>query len=206
MKTIGLLATLFLFPSYGAGTVLFVKGEAFINKEIAKKGSIVKDGDQLKTQSGSLLLAKFDEGSTIKMNEQSEVKVSLSQSKGKKSLFGLIRGTSFFKLDPSAKAKMGVKTKKASMAVRGTEFFVAIMEKDDFMCVKEGRVLVQDKNKKRVTVKEGQGVSIGSSVSKPSFLPWTANLNWKLNPKDKDLENSVRIEEQYKSPLEQDYD
>ncbi len=206
MKIIGLIFLLSTSPLFAAGKVLFLKGEVTLNSKALKKDDTLSDGDMLKTGEKSVVLVKFDEGSTIKLNEKSEVKVNLSQTKGKKSLFSMLRGTSFFKLDPEAKAKLGVKTKRASLAVRGTEFFVAIMDNDDFMCVRKGAVLVQDKAKKRVLVKEGQGVSIGKAVSKPSFLPWTEGLNWKLDSKEGDLENKVNIQEQYKSPLEQDYD
>ena len=100
-----------------------------------------------------------------------------------------------------------MRTKKAAMGVRGTQFFVGYTKADVFMCVNKGSVwVVGAKEKKQVTVKEGEGVRVGSKVSDPTFLPWTKNLNWKLDSAFGNLENDAKIEETYKDALSQDYD
>ncbi|MEC7276889.1 MAG: FecR family protein [Bdellovibrionota bacterium] len=208
MKLLILLSLFLPSFSFASGKVLFVKGNVTINKSKPKKGSTVKEGDIISTTKNGLILVKFASGSTLKVNKESEVKVQLYKPESKSTLFSLIKGSGFFRQDPKVKGKLNVKTRFGAMGVRGTQFFVSYgaQKKDVFMCVNKGSVWVKDKTKKVTAVNEGEGVVVGQSTSKPQFLPWTKNLNWRLDPSEGELENSAKIEESYKNPLRQDYD
>ncbi len=205
------LCVIFSFDLLASGSAFYLKGQTFLNSGVLTKVSVIKEGDLIKTGAKSLALIKFNSGSTIKINENSEVKVSVLKPANNNTLLSLIKGSSFFKKDPKLSGKLNVKTKTATLGVRGTEFFVSYGKKlkdDVFMCVNEGSVFVTTDNKKGTIVKEGEGVNISSSkkISRPKFLPWTKDLNWSLNPKTKNLENDASIEEKYGDPLLQDYD
>ncbi len=211
LQFLAISAIAFSHHAIANGNILVAKGEAILNNQTLKKSDIVKQGDIIKTGKSSLVLIKFDTGATIKVNQNSELKISIYRPKSKQTLVSLIKGSSFFKKDPKVNGKLNVKTRLATMAVRGTQFFVSYgkdLKDDVFMCVNKGSVLVSSDNKKGTIVKEGEGVNISSKrqVSRPRFLPWTKDLNWNLNPKDKNLENSASIEEKYGDPLVQDYD
>jgi len=193
------------------GQVLLLKGKVTLNNKPLVKSDTIHQGDRIKTSSSSLVLLKFSTGTTLKINQNSQIEISLLQISSNSTLISLIKGSTFFKKNPKVKGKLNVKTKFASMAVRGTQFFVSYGKKsidDIFMCVNKGSVWVASGQKRRALVNQGEGVNISSNklISKPTFLPWTKDLNWSLNPKDKTLENSAEIEEKYGNPLSQDYD
>lgn len=212
MKT--LIFTLFLISNTHAqtiGKVLFSKGDVFFKKSKdskavpAKKGSTFSDKSIFKTGKGSLAVLSLNSGSKIKVNQNSQIIVS-------KEAAGLTKGSSFFeilksKVRKNKKIKYRVKTKHASMGVRGTQFFVSLGNKNDsWMCVNEGLVEVKSKDNKTVLVKEGEGVKVSKSVSDPKPLPWTKRLNWEMEGNLKEIENKVNIEDAYQDLLDQDYD
>jgi len=209
-----LFCFLFMVQLMANGQIIYLKGNATINENKAQKSATVNLGDTLRTNEQSILIVKLDTGTTLKINENSELKVTELNLKANKTLIHLIKGSSFFKKDPNQLGKLNITTNVASLGVRGTEFFVSYgLEKADhvFMCVKTGSVYVsskseQEKDGKIVNAGEGVQVSSLSKISDPRFLPWTKNLNWNLDPKSKSLENKVKIDESYGDPLRQDYD
>ena len=213
MKINVVLFLVFLSVSaFAESNILFKKGEILLNGSALKDRPNIKVGDLIETKENSLILIKFETGSTLKINANSKVEVQKIEKKTKKSLISLLKGSSFFRLDPKVKGKLNIKTKNASVGVRGTEFFVSYSKNDSvFTCVHKGSIWVSaDQNKmkmKATIVKEGEGLSVSKDerVSKPRFLPWTKNLNWSLDPSDKDLENSAKIDESYLNTLEEDY-
>jgi|GEM_PF-1713582 len=201
------------FSVFSAGKVIYTKGEVLINGKVIKKNHIFKKGDTLSTNATGLAIAKFDNGSTVKVEENSQIKLEVYLAKKRASQFSLIKGSSFFELDPKAKGKLSVRAREVAMGVRGTLFFVSFGQKekkDVYMCVNKGKVAIKGKNQKRsVLVKEGEGVVVpkGEVSSKPTPLPWTKSLNWKLDPNEtEDLDNKAVIQESYSNPLERDYD
>ena len=206
-----LICGLSSISSYANSHALYIKGTVTINNKALDKNKVIKAGDIISTSKDSLALIKLDTGATIKINESSSLKISIHKPKTNTTLVQLIKGSSFFRKDPKIKGKFNVKTKVATMGVRGTQFFVAYGQKlsdDVFMCVNKGSVWVTADKKRATIVKEGEGVNITkkSVISQPRFLPWTKDLNWSLNPKSKTLENNASIEEKYGNPLDQDYD
>ena len=205
------LCTIIAFNTLATGKAFFIKGSSFLNGKSLSKDDVIKEGDIIKIGPKSLALIKFRTGSTLKLNENSEVRVNILKPSSNSTLLTLVRGSSFFKKNPKIKGKLNVKTKTATLGVRGTQFFVSYGKKlkdDVFMCVNKGSVFVTTDNKKGTIVNEGEGVNINSQkkISRPRFLPWTKDLNWSLNPKSKKLENDAAIEEKYGDPLLQDYD
>lgn len=202
------------------GKVIFVKGKVTIShdkkKSFIKKGFIIQNKTTLETMKNSLVVLSLKDGSKIKLNELSKLAVSVPKDKNSPTKTGLYKGSSFFQVLKSKlikKNKFIVKTKNASLGVRGTQFFVSygkkINSKDSWMCVNEGLVSVRAKSsKKEVLVKSGEGVHIkdNNNVTPPKSLPWTKNLNWSFDSRKGNLENKVRIEDAYKDVLGQDYD
>ncbi len=206
-----LIFVLSFINCYASSHALYIKGTVTINKKTLDKSKAIKVGDTISTFKDSLVLIQLDTGATIKINENSSLKISIHKPKTNTTLVQLIKGSSFFRKDPKIKGKFNVKTKVATMGVRGTQFFVAYgqeLSDEVFMCVNKGSVWVSADKKKATIVKEGEGVNITKKnvISQPRFLPWTKDLNWSLNPKSKTLENDASIEEKYGDPLDQDYD
>ncbi len=215
-----ILFVLFITISLNAkevGEVLFVKGVVKIKqneKQIqAAKGQRFINRSLIETGNNALAVISLVDGSKIKLNKNSKIVISVSSKSPTK--VGIFKGSSFFnvlKSKISSKDKFIVKTKNASIGVRGTEFFVSYGKdnaKDAWMCVNEGRVSVTPKDgKESVSVKAGEGVQIigKKRVTKPKPLAWTRKLNWRLNSQDGDLENKVNIEDAYTDLLDQDYD
>lgn len=211
-----LVASFLLFPClsvFAQGKLVFVKGNVKLGKNQVKKGAIFKNGQTLVVSKGALAIAKFENGNTLKVNENSEVQLTkLAKKEKEKTLFRLLKGSSFFNKDKAAKGHLVIKAKNVAMGVRGTTFFVSYGQKkseDVYMCVKEGRVIIKAPgDKKAVAVNAGEGVRVSNAdkTSAPKPLPWTKNLNWKLSPKEKDLVNKATIEESYSDITTRDYD
>ena len=199
------------------GEVIFVKGVVKIKQDkkqlIATKGQRFINKSLIETGPGALAVISLTDGSKIKLNESSKIVVSVTSSKPTK--VGIFKGSSFFNVLKSKITKHDkfiVKTRNASLGVRGTEFFVSYGKEssgDAWMCVNEGLVTVTPKeNRLSVKVKAGEGVQIQDtkSVTEPKPLPWTRNLNWKFDSKEGDLVNKVDIQDAYTDLLDQDYD
>lgn len=209
------LLTFITLPFYinAAGRFLVKKGNVTLDGASITRKSRFSTGQILKVGAKSLAIIRFDNGNTIKVNENTTLKVEPNANKkSKETVFNLLKGSSFFSKNKSAPGELSVKASSVSMGVRGTTFFVSygVAKPDDvYMCVKNGVVAVKgQKDQQEVLVKEGEGVviSAGKQTSNPKFLPWTKDLNWKLSPKEQDLVNKASIEESYKDILDKDYD
>lgn len=221
------ITSLFLSLSVHAqivGKIIFTKGRVVSingNKEnIVKKGHQLKLGETIQTMANALAVIKLNDKSTIKLDSKSKIKVSQIVSKLQPTEVELSIGSAFFnvlrKKQTQKKSedleKFKVKTRTAAMAVRGTTFFVAALDKaksyDTWMCVKEGRVLaMKSKHGKSVLVKTGEGIKIATreKIESPRPLPWTQGLNWELDI-EKDITNKVDISNAYKDLLDTEYD
>ncbi len=193
------------------GKLKFVKGSVLVNNKEAKTQTQINNKDTISTKKKSLTIIEFKDGSKIKLSEKS--KLVISNYLADKRDVNLKEGNGFFniiKSKVSKKENFSVKTKTASLGVRGTTFFVSygisLNNDDTWICVNEGQVDVTAKST-TVLVNAGQGVQVvkGKSPSNPAPLPWTKKLNWNFNSK-KDLENKVSIEEAYSDPLDIEYD
>ncbi len=199
-----------------------------LNLSAQIKPLILKNTLEFKGQSYSDLksLPEIKVGDTIATKARSYFVFSLTQEKGvatfkvgpnstftiseAKSL-SLEKGSVFSKFiarEKSDDIKFEVRTKMASLGVRGTYFFTSYGKSDDdiWMCVKEGLVEVSDvKKKEKKTVKAGEGVFINQDkVGKPQFYPWTKKINWNLD-EGQNIEQDLSLDKMYTDLLDVDY-
>lgn len=207
-----LLIFLFSFSIYSAN-LFYVKGRVYINEKLSGKGTILKNNDVVKTDLKSLAIISTKSGSKIKLDEKS--KLTLKDIDKEIEFVDLSLGQAFFNIVKknilkNNHIKFKVKTNSTVMGVRGTEFFASYGKNNDiWMCVNEGIVTIKAENdSKETSVKKGEGVLVknGKETSEPRPLPWTKNLNWSMNPSEKDLANKIKIQEAYKDELDYDYD
>ncbi|MBH46868.1 MAG: hypothetical protein CME71_01715 [Halobacteriovorax sp.] len=218
MRSLFIFLSLFTCGQILANTVVYIKEPARFELPSATKNKIVKGsklevGSRVHVGESGLVVLKGSDGSVVKLDENSSLeitKMAKSSQSNDETMYSIVKGSGFFNFPKNPNKKTTVRTKTASMGVRGTEFFVAHGKSSDvWMCVNEGLVAVTSTEvTKPVLVKAGEGIKLagGTSISDPKALPWTRKLNWKFDPTLGDLKNTVSIEEAYASPLEMDID
>jgi hypothetical protein len=204
--------------SYGKTRIIFFKGKISLNSKKVSKSNFkklsLKKNDVIKVGPASIAIIKFDQTATVKLAENSTLKIINPKVSTKPISIVLTSGSLFSKI--IQKALLGatnfeVRAKSTVMGVRGTEFFTAFSQedksKDLWMCVNSGEVSVMTSKSKEIFVKAGEGVFIknGTNASKPKKYAWTQKLNWNMNPKSGELKNSA-MKELYMDLLDQDYD
>jgi hypothetical protein len=189
---------------------LLLKNSVEVNGKVYKELSALpalKIGDVIGTQARSYFIFSIlqEQGLvTFKIGPKSSLTINEPK------LVNLDRGSLFSKFEAKLKSdeiKLEVKTKIASLGVRGTYFFTSYGKGDDlWMCVKEGEVEVVDKDKKdKKLVKEGEGIFIDTKkLGKPQFYPWTKNINWNLEA-NKKIEQDLSLDKMYTDLLNVDY-
>ena len=213
------ICLLFSFNTFSKGKLLFLKGDVYLNEKKVSQKLELKKKDIIRTGKSSLAVLSLDDGSKIKLNENTSL--SIGKASKTQSLIKVNKGSAFFKVlkknfinntKNKKKHKFVVKYNSVAMGVRGTEFFVSNgknKSNDIWMCVNEGKVLVKsDTEKKSTLVNAGEGIVVkkGKDTSRPKPLKWTKKLNWKMDNMKGSLENTVSIEEAYTDLLEHDYD
>jgi ferric-dicitrate binding protein FerR (iron transport regulator) len=210
------------------GTIVYFKGEVLLKGKDnsfkrVNKGQVVALGDMIRTKQNSIAVIALKSGSKVKLNANSAITIKAELTKKKPEKLFLNSGSVFISVlkrvvnkDTKSKVKLLLKTRSASMGVRGTQFFASFgkqkdqsKRKDLWMCVNEGLVLIKtNKSKKAILVKAGEGVHVkeGTDVSAPRPLEWTKKLNWELDSTKGDLTNKVSIEQAYTDLLDKDYD
>lgn len=145
MKKLSLLVTLLLFPLLSFAStveVLKVRGEVTGAGAVLKVGSTLKEGDLIEVKgSKSFIQLRFEDGSQLL---QKEGRLTLRKIAKGKTLLSLLKGIIFVFKNPESKSKLNVKTKTASLAVRGTKFYVEETDKT-YLCVCEGTVAARNK-------------------------------------------------------------
>ncbi|MDO9181773.1 MAG: FecR family protein [Bacteriovorax sp.] len=143
-----LLTSLFLLVSLSTGAqagfmavanVSKIHGAAFINKEQIKEGAEIAEGMELTIpKKGDFVEVKFQNGHLVRFTG-ANVKVETLNPKN--TLFNLLKGKMFSAIKPLTKDEtFHVKTKRASFAVRGTQFLIEETKKQVYLCVCEGIV------------------------------------------------------------------
>lgn len=212
------LVFLFLLHSslvFSAGKIIFIRGEVKINNKKVTKKAELKRNDVITTGNKSLVVLTLENGSKVKLNENSSL--SLSEAEKERTALSMKKGSAFFKvlknkIRKQDKPQFNVRYKSVSMGIRGTSFFVSDGKDnsgDIWMCVNSGQVAVKSNSETKETlVNAGEGIVVakGVATSKPKPLKWTEKLNWEMNPDKGDLVNKVSIQEAYTDLLEFDYD
>lgn len=184
----------------------------------AKKLDKIQAQDVIVTGKKSLAVVKLNDATVIKINESSQLSLNHLFTDKNPTQIGLSKGSAFFKAnkDAKSKTKLVIKTRTASLGVRGTTFFAAVATQknatDTWMCVQEGVVIATSLNtKESKKVLAGQGVKISDTtkLQDPRFLPWTKGLNWEFSNGDTtnvDIENKLDIRDAYEDILDTDYE
>lgn len=122
--------------------VIKVKGEVKSAGKLLKKGAKLNEGDLIEvTGKKSFVQLRFEDGSQVL---QKEGTLTLKKVAKGKTLLSLLKGVIFVYKNPDAESKLNVKTKTASLAVRGTKFYVEETDKT-YLCVCEGTVAARNK-------------------------------------------------------------
>jgi ferric-dicitrate binding protein FerR (iron transport regulator) len=193
--------------------IAYIEGETEIlregAREIADFGSQLQPGDTVSTGAASLAILESSRGSTIKMKENTRLRLDNLE---KDVEVHLQRGGVFSRIARLFKDTFTVTTPSVAAGVRGTEFFIAyglVIEEaaDIWLCVNEGSVTVQSAQQE-VLVQAGEGVNIinGTRITEPRFYPWTRELNWNTDPEAGTVRDTTDLSSLYYDLLDIDYD
>lgn len=164
LKWILLLLSFNLFASgfMEVATVSKLRGDVFAGSQKLKVGDELMTGMEIKALGKKTFVEfKFQNGHQVRM-VNAEAKVENIDPKV--TTIQLIKGKIFSalkKLTPNEGFE--IKTKYASMAVRGTQYLVEAWEKKTYVCVLKGTVEVQ-KTKEVITLQEKQHVTVDDSL------------------------------------------
>lgn len=133
-------------------------------------GSVLTEGDELQVAAGSYVTLKFADGSSVRINEKSELKLSEvrknQRTSEQQSVFDLNKGGIESQVTPAIeqrrKRKFEIKTPMATTSVRGTVFSVSITDNGQAVtAVDRGEVAVAGSaSTKASTVQAGRGVAV----------------------------------------------
>ena len=141
--------------------IILLKGEVTSSGKRLSKNDWIKEGQEVvAVGKKSFAQLKFKSGSTVLIKDG---KIILKVMKSKQNLVYLIKGTLFANKESDAKNKFNVKTKSASMAVRGTKFYL-FEDAKTYLCVCSGTVAIKNKNKVNIK-KKGDAIE-GEIVDK----------------------------------------
>jgi hypothetical protein len=204
-------ATILSFGAEGKGKVRFIKGEVSISTETGEgkeleEGQEVAAKDIIRTGADSFAILVFEDGSTVKIDPESEVEIKSLIKKSSKneeykgtSSVVLSIGDVFIRVIKKFQGEppLEVKTKTVAVGVRGTEFFVGIDPKEDstWTSVKSGQIEVLHlKNDDHEIVKKGHGLVVerGGRLTRPAKFDWSKKLNWNFNPKKGSLRGQFK--------------
>lgn len=131
------------------GTVL-LDGVPIIPNQVVKVGQILeavgeKSYCQVSLSGGTSILVRNG-------------KVRLEEDSSKASVIALLRGTIFNAVKKNSKKEFRIVTDKASMAVRGTLFYVENTEQQTYLCVCDGEVAFSGDKRGPLAVRRGEDI------------------------------------------------
>jgi ferric-dicitrate binding protein FerR (iron transport regulator) len=137
--------------------VLSVTGKLTVNGKAAAPGSLLRAGDLLATPAGSQAFIGFPDGSALRLNAGSKLK--LSDLAGKTAL-DLRSGSALSAVHKGT--NYSIATPRAVAAVRGTVFYVeATKQRPTYVCVCEGKVRVTSgRHSQLISTETHQAVSV----------------------------------------------
>jgi len=196
------------------GKLTHVFGAVAYSGKTAHEGDVVKDGEKVTTGPGALAIVETDGGNVkLKMDSDSELTVG-HEGGTPEAILG--KGGAFAQVaHQNGRVAFKLKTRTATMGVRGTQFYTAWStgpkgDKDLWMCVNEGLVDLTPNGGAAMPVKAGEGVMLpkGEKPTPPKSYPWTKKLNWNMDAKAKaaDLRNQPDWKSAYGDPLTRDVD
>lgn len=139
-----------------------IKGKVFLNNKVAQIGARVVEGDILEAKGKkSLFIIRYDNGSKYMLRNG---RLKVEKLEAKKSRLYLISGklVTSVKKDTYEKDGFEVKTRTATMGVRGTKFWISETKEDSYLCVCEGIVSAKNMSSE-VLVKRNEDIHIKQS-------------------------------------------
>lgn len=163
-----------------SGTVVLFESEYFLVQE-ARIGDTVKNGNILRTRPGAHANVIFDNGDQIHIGPGSSYRIQWSDKLEDKLkvdlMYGRLRGI-ISKEGPRQKAI--IKTRSATMGVRGTDFFIADSgpNGETEISVLRGEVEVTNEStKKTLPVKTGMSATVTANVDSETRETTKEDLN-----------------------------
>jgi TPR repeat protein len=192
--------------------VLLVKGDIRLkrakNERKIFQSDILIANDRLITGPKSVVVLAFGEGfaSRMKITQNSDVLLKgTSADKENNNIdtqnFFIFLGNMVVKYINKNRRKRGLKvrSKMASLAVRGTEFFVHVSKDGQtLMAVKSGVVLVKhSKSTTGIPLVAEEGVLFGKDGGSGKLTPpaWYKSINWNLKEATEDIEKLMHSKE-----------
>jgi len=182
------VGSVIVIPAHMVGyqevTITHVKGVARMRSpqsgsdwQSAASGTILTEGDELQVPAGSYVSLRFADGSSVRINENSQLKLSElrknSRTDEQQSVLDLSQGGLESHVTPVVdqrrKRKFEIKTPMATTSVRGTVFSVSVTDSGKAItAVDKGVVQVQGYTAKRqpaqqALVPAGTGVAVQAS-------------------------------------------
>ena len=198
------------------GKIFYQKGKIFSalpNQKYkpTQQGQILNKDEILRSEKKSFAIIKLNDGSTLKLEEESKISLKgiYQKEKNEPTLIQLMKGAVFSRVKKGNDFR--IRTKNAALGVRGTEFFSAFGkdQKDFWMCVNEGAVEIKNLlSKEKQLVQAGQGILFKDrkKLTAPKPYEWTKKLNWNMDPEKGEVENKQSLEAIYPDLLDQEYD
>ena len=204
MKKILLILLLSIVYTYASvGKITSVKGEVYIQRDakvvVAKSGTILELKDVIKTKNNAKALILFKDKTSITMGNNSSLSVNefvmdLKNPSKSKTNFGFGKGIfrtitgKIGKINPKG---FRIKTKSASIGIRGTIFTVEITPKDLVMAVQSGATWILPDNQQIPTeVLEGEVVVFDDLKASPLVMEKEAFQKIEEKSKKKDKKKS----------------
>jgi len=210
-----LLSLLVLSSLQGAesvfvGSFRYIKGEVTIESkkdkstQYALKDMQFFEGDKISTNLNSFAILNFQDGSTIKMDQNSEITIVSLLGKSEKGHFGvsrillgiggvMVEVVKRFTGPPSVEIDT---TKGMAFGVRGTKFYTFIESdsEDIWTLVLEGQVQAFDfAHDDNEIVQAGTSIVVvdGDRLTIPQEYEWVKKVSWNNDPAKGDLDSGI---------------
>jgi len=194
-KLILIFTFLFMGQAFGQelATAIYVRGAvAYIHHEVEgllQQGQKVEAGDEIITGKSDLVILSYVNNSKIKIDPDSHIIVEdlePAESGQRLSLFVKLGSLMIQFFNPKKNHQLQVRTKNASLGVRGTKFLLGIDETDQnvHVSVDEGRVAMmstEDDDHEIIAAGESLVMEEGRRLTKPYASQWIRKLNWSMN-------------------------
>lgn len=145
-----------------------VRGEVYIDSVKASKGDKLVEGQMIEARDKkSFFVMEYTDGTKIMMKD---AKIRVGIVSVDKNEIELSNGTLYAKVKPLNDKKMRkfdklvIKTRTASMGVRGTKFFITEEKDSSYLCVCEGVVEARSLSGKSLLVNKNEDLKIFNIV------------------------------------------
>lgn len=201
------------------GRIKFAKGKPYRirdgKKTILKKGSDVRDGDQVFLDSNKdLLIVKFGENyrSTMKVTQTTKLTFEKQKSGSRKESINMQVGSLLVDYLDSKKTKLEVATPTAALAVRGTEYQITVLNdraRTTVATVFEGLVSFSNKRTQKAVLlsKDFSSIARGNGLTTPRKLPIRKFINRGkdpsveiVEPKAEDVKQFINAVQEFAPP------